>query len=138
MATVLTANAQYLVIDGVAIQAHLMDVKLNRTNANVDVTRGTAGHEMVDAGMDQTTMDITVAYVIENLTDYKAKLRPGQKFYVEYGPEGNVVGKPRHYQLFKVDSCDFGQTAKKDAVKFSVKLTGAEAAVADQWAGATF
>lgn len=138
MATVLTLNAQYLKIDGVAIEAHLMDVKLNRTNANADVTRGTVGHEMVDPGLDSTTMDMTIAYVVESLTTFLQKLNPGSKYMIEYGPEGNAVGKPRHYQLFKLDSVDFGQTAKKDAVKFSAKFTGAEAPVADFYDNSTF
>lgn len=138
MATVLTSNAQYLAIDGTPIQAYLISVRMTRSNANSDVTHGIAGHEMVDPGLDSTSFDIEIAYVISDIATLIPLFTPGNKAYLTYGPEGNTPGKPRHYQLVKIDSFEMGQAAKKDAVTISVKATGAEAPVADIADGAVF
>jgi hypothetical protein len=138
MPTVLTDNAAYLKFGTLAVEADLMEVSITFSNNDVDVTRGIQGHTMLAKGLNSTTLKVTLAWTDTNRASIMSTIKPGEILEVDWGPEGNTAGKPRHKQKFKISSIAHTQTANKDVVKFEIDANGAEAPSIDIYNGGTF
>lgn len=132
-------NAIYLTVDGVNVAADFIDVKLEQSAVPVVVTHGAATNEQRNPGLFDGTIAITLAYDISNVASFIQHIRKGLTVVVDYGPEGNTSGKPRHTQPFLITKVSGPDTAaKKDLVTFVINGDGADAPTADMYAGATF
>lgn len=111
-----------------------VDYDFSGTNSTTDVTAGAgATHVMRKAGLNDTTLSVTVAYktVPTDLKAILAAVKPGTEASLELGPEGDTVGKPKHVQMFISSSVQFAQNVKKAAVVIKIKFDGADAPTTD-------
>lgn len=132
-------NNPYLKFDAVDVGAYFVSVNPEFGGGSVDITAGAGrSHVQRAGGLRDYSMSVTLTYDADNVNTYIAKLRPQQVIEVEYGPEGNAVGQPRHKQKFVVDSVSHTQDVKKSHVTFEIKLSGADEPTADMMAGDVF
>jgi hypothetical protein len=136
----LNHNVIHLTFDGVEVcDALFVNVDFNPTNSVQDVTAGCgAEHVMRAPGLDDYKMSVTLMYDITKIDDYIQKLKPGAIIAVEYGPEGNVSGKPRHVQDFIVGGSSHSRNVTKTKTEFSIDLQGAGAPSINLYDGAVY
>lgn len=132
----LTQNAQYLVYNGVQIQAKLVEVKITQENAAVDVTAGIQGHEQIAAGRYKHTYSIKLAYEIGN--PQLSLFRPGTIATMEYGPEGATTGKPKHLQSVHISSVSAQQSARIEMVTLDIAGEGSDTPTTDMFNGGAY
>jgi hypothetical protein len=89
-------------------------------------------------GLNDTSITITLAYDLTNLQTYIQKIAPGQTISIEYGPESNTSGKPRHVQDFVITGADHQVSVDKSAVTFSISGDGAGAPSVDMFTGGVY
>lgn len=131
-------NNIFMSIDGTSVGAEWIEYELTTSVEEVDTTRGAAQTNMQrNAGLNDQSLTITLAYDPEKIQTQIAYLKPGVH-HVVLGPEGNAAGKPRHEQEFLFTEAPFGQTVKKDQVVFTISASAADAPVADFFSGAVF
>ena len=132
-------NNPYLKFDAVDVAAYFVSVSTDFGGSSVDITAGAGrSHVQRAGGLRDYSMSVTLTYDADSVNTYITKLQPQQIVEVEYGPEGNTTGKPRHLQKFVVDSVSVPQSVKKDHVTFEIKLSGADEPTADMTAGDVF
>jgi hypothetical protein len=137
MAT-LSGNNVHLVIGGTTVTAYFTDVELSPSVESVDVTAGGGReHRQRNVGLGDTGMTITLVYDAANIQTYIQKLKPGL-YTVEYGPEGNTVGKPKHIQDFILTGAPFSVSVEKSKVAFQLSFEAAEAPTFDMFNGAVY
>ncbi len=135
----LNGNSIYLTVDGVSVAAYFIDVKLEQSAAPVDVTHGAAINVQRNDGLHDGTIAMTLGYDISNVSSFIQHIRKGLTVVVDYGPEGNTSGKPRHTQPFLLTKVAGPDTdAKKQYVVFSINGDGADVPTADMFAGGVF
>lgn len=133
------SNAYYFAIDSVDLSSYVVDISFSRTNSGTDITAGAnTTHMERAAGLDDTKIDVKIGYEVGSMPTIFAKIRPGQIFQMEYGPEGTASGKPRHVQNFLVVGAPFSQAVKKSHMVFAFSAEGSEAASTDMYAGGVY
>lgn len=137
--TSLNANNPYLSVNGTDVKTKFKHVQLEGTNASVTVTAG-AGvtHVQRSSGLNDTTISITLAYDSGGIPSYITSLTRGLKVPIEFGPESNVPGKPRHVQTFVIESISMEEDVEKQEMTFDISASGADAPTADLFAGAVY
>lgn len=132
-------NVAYCAIDGVTLAAQFVNVNLESSIEEVDVTAG-AGAEDVqrDEGLRSDKVTIKIAYDVDAIQSHVQKLKPG-KHLIDIGPQGNSAGKPRHYQEFLVSSAKpFEVGVKKPAVVIEMSGNSARRPIYDFFNGDTY
>jgi hypothetical protein len=132
-------NDFYLSIDGTVVSTYGVEITLERTNSSVETTSGAGvDHVMRAPGLSDTTITFSIAYDATALQTFIQKLQPGVVRAIEYGPENNVSGKPRHVQNFNITSSPFTTNVAKEMPVFEVSGEGTEAASVDLFTGAVY
>lgn len=137
----LNANTVYLTLDGVDLGAYWKLVTMTPANEIQDVTAGSATtHREYLSGLDNYTFEITLVYdsTSASLQSYIQKLKPGAVVSLEWGPESNVSGKPRHVQDVIIEEAPFEVSVEKAPVAFAVKATGTGAPSVNIMAGGVY
>jgi hypothetical protein len=135
----LAENTVYLKMGGTEVDAYFKDVSLSASNSSVDVTAGSGTDWMQRAaGLNDMNISISLAYDLTNIQTYIQKIAPGQTIEIEYGPEDNVSGKPRHVQNFVITGADHQVSVDKSAVVFSITGDGADAPSINMFAGGVY
>ena len=125
-------NNIYLSWDGVDISGLWTTISINPSNADVDSTAGSgAEDEDVLPGLSRVDVSWDVVYDTAMVDTVRPLLKAGRMGVLVFGSEGNVAGKPKHEQKFKVSGAPFGQDIKKGLVVFSVSMRSAGAPTAD-------
>lgn len=131
-------NNAYLAIDGVVLGAYFQELELSPSIASVDTTAGAGTEHMKRApGLRDTSASATIVYDDGAIGSYIQRLRPGLHTF-DYGPEGNVAGKPRHQQTFIVTDAPHRVTVGKSLVVFTLSLEAAAAPTIDMYNGGVF
>jgi hypothetical protein len=136
----LAENNVYLAIGGTVVHLYFKDVEIKRKSEEVDVTGGAGvDHTMRAPGLLDTELKLTLQYDITALPTYIQKIAAGQIISIEYGPESNVSGKPRHVQDFLItETSQSAITQAKPEVTFSVSGMGSGAPSVDMFAGGVY
>lgn len=133
-----SGNTIYITIGGMNVSAYWTTSNLERTGEEQDTTRGSGATDRQRAlGLKDTTFSATLSYDDATLATYVQKLAPSI-YEVEYGPEGNVSGKPRHVQSMLLTTAPFEVTVEKAHVTFQLEFVGADAPSVDMFAGAVY
>jgi hypothetical protein len=141
MAT-LNDNKGVLIIDSVDVSGYWTELKPKAKNNVKEISAGAnITHVQRGKGLNDYSFDATIVYddVSATLQSYLVKLKPGNKYIVEYYPEGKVTGKPKHVQSMIVDSVNGpSQKVEKDLVTFEISFSGADAPTYDMYDGAVY
>ena len=139
MATLAENNA-YLLIDGVVVNTYFKSVSFSRSNAPVDVTAG-SGVDWVERapGLNDSEISIVITYDTSDIQAYIQHIAPGLVASIEYGPESNVSGKPRHVQSFLITAANPSeQNVSKAEVTFAITGQANGAPSVDMFAGGVY
>ncbi len=134
-----SGNADYLTIDAQDVTAHFKSVELEESVEGVDVTAGSdSTHRERNAGIKDNTIDITLTFDIADLQNYIDNIATGLKV-IEFGPEGNTSGKPRHVQSFIITSVRAaGGSVEKSERTFVLSGEAALAPTTDMFANGVY
>lgn len=133
-------NNPYLTIGGTAFHAKFISVDLQFGGSSVETTAGAGRtHMQRNAGLRDNTMTVVLSYDDTSPATDMAGLIAQTAYSVEYGPESNVSGKPRHVQSFILDSLDPSeQTVQKAHMTFTLNFVGADEPSVDMNAGGVY
>lgn len=132
-------NDFYLSVGGTVVDTWGVEVSLEYTNSSVETTSGAGvDHVMRAPGLNDTTISFSIAYDATDIATYIQKLKPGVVVAIEYGPEGNLTGKPRHVQNFNITSSPFAVSIDKSMPVFEVSGEGTEAPSVDMYSGGVY
>lgn len=138
MAT-LNANTIYLTIGGTNFSTYWVSVKLNGKNNVKEITAGSGTTHVERAGgLDDYSFDIVIVYESTLGTTHIQKFTPGTVYALEWGPESNVSGKPRHVQDVIIEEAPFEVNVEKDKVAFEIKASGAAAPSVNIYTGGAY
>lgn len=138
MAT-LNANTIYFTLGGTNFSAYWVSVKLNGKNNVKEVTAGSGTTHVERAGgLNDYSFDIVIVYESTLGSTHIQKFKPGEIFALEWGPESNVTGKPRHVQNVIIEESPFEVNVEKDKVAYEIKASGSEAPSVDIYAGSVY
>lgn len=141
MAT-LADNKGVLIIDTVDVSGFWTELKPKTKNNTKETSAGAnITHVQRAKGLDDYSFDATIVYddISATLQSYIQKMKVGNKYIVEYYPEGKVAGKPKHIQSMIVDSVNGpSQKVEKDLITFELSLSGADAPTSDMYLGAVY
>ena len=133
-----SGNTIYVTIGGTNVSAYWTTSNLERTGEEQDITRGSGTTDRQRAlGLKDTTISLTLSYDDSTLATYVQKLAPGI-YEVEYGPEGNVSGKPRHVQSMLLTTAPFEVAVEKPHSTFQLEFVCADVPSVDMYAGAVY
>ena len=131
-------NDVYIKIDSVEVDAYFKTIEFSPSIETVDVTRGSGtDHRQRAGGLEDTTISMTIVYDATDIQTYIQRLKPGVHT-IEFGPEGNVSGKPRHVQSFIISSSPFTVDVSKTEVAFGISGEAADAPSVDIMAGGVY
>lgn len=140
MAT-LSGNDIYLRMNSVNTQARWRKFDMSFKNDEEDTTAG-VGVDWKSRAAKLSEIPAKIMLVYDDVaaaTDFAALWQADMIFAVEYGPEGNGAGKPRHLQDFKINGIT-GPTTSHDktlvTLEFDLVSTGAP--TANLYAGDSF
>lgn len=129
-------NGFYLSIGGTNLSPHVIDIQMSPSANTVDITAGSgATHTKRATALLDTKAKITISYDDTSVADYIQKMKPGEKFTLVIGPEGNTVGKRKHEGDFILVGAPFTVTVKKEPVAFELDFEGADAPITDMYSG---
>lgn len=135
----LSNNAIYLTLGGVNVAGLFVEFTLDTSAARIDVTHGAATWVQSNPGLFDGTFTCILTYSVGSVSTYISKMARGQIYVIDFGPEGNASGKPRHTQSVMVEKATGPKvTAKKDHVTFSLSFVPNDIPTNDLYAGATF
>jgi hypothetical protein len=135
----LAENNVYLSIDSVVITAEFKEVSLDVSNSSQDTTMGAGVDWMQRApGLNDMKGTINIGYDSTAVQSIIQHIAPGQVVSLEYGPESNVSGKPRHVQNVLVETVSHGLKVDKSPVTFALSIVGADAPSVNMFAGAVY
>lgn len=134
----LNANAGHLTFDGVDMVPYLQSFDIDPTAATVESTAGNVGHTLRQAGLRSTRFSANFVYRVGGVAAYMAKIKPGAEVTVDWGPEGNTTGKPRHTQKFIITGSSTSQDKDKKLVVYAVSGENSAEPTNDKWNGATW
>lgn len=140
MAT-LNGNNAYLAFAGINLSGYFTD-QIDKTvsNETQEITAGAgATHTERAPGLNDNSIAFAVVYDSADLSTYRSALVIGTQGTLTYGPEGQVVGKPKF-------ECDMilkevkgpNITIDKQKVMFELSFDGAAAPTATIEGGSTF
>lgn len=133
----LAENNAYIKLDTVEVQAYFKEVSIQPSNSAVDITAGAGTDDVQRApGLNDHKFSATLSYDLTNVQSYIQKIKVGQVVVLDYGPESNTAGKPRHTQAFVITAADHTVSVDKSHVTFSVSGEGAAAPTNNMYAGA--
>lgn len=140
MAT-LNGNNGYLSFTGVNLSGYFTD-QIDKTvsNATQEITAG-AGETHVEraAGLNDDTISFAVVYDLDNLSSYRSALIIGTTGVLTYGPEGQVVGKPKfECSMILKEVKGPNITIDKQKVMFELSFDSAAAPTATIEGGSVF
>jgi len=131
-------NDVYIKIDSVEVDAYFKSIEFNPSIETVDVTRGSGtDHRQRAGGLEDTTISRTIVYDAADIQTYIQRLKPGLHS-IEFGPEGNTSGKPRHVQNFIISAAPFSVEVSKTEVAFSISGEAADAPSVDMMASGVY
>jgi hypothetical protein len=131
-------NNVYLKIGGVQVDAYWKSVELSPSLETVDVTAGSnTAHRERNEGLADTSLTATIVYDSATIQTYIQTLKPGT-YTVEFGPEGNVAGKPKHIQSFILTEAPFSVEVEKTEVAFQLSFEAAAAPTFNMFAGSVW
>lgn len=130
-------NNYYVKIGSYNLTPYVKSVNFEPTAETVETTRGNAEYKSRAPGLKDARLSVVVGYDT-NLAAFRAAMKPGDVFVVDYGPEGNVTGKPRHTQAMICEGAPFEVNVNKDEVAFECSYIGAVAPTVDMMNGGTF
>lgn len=136
--TRLTAGPQYVLLDAVVMTNFTVELGGDFKNNLETVTAGNVGHEQVVGGLNAYSFKLKAVWEAGSVSTYIQKLKPGAIVAMEWGPESNTAGKPRHVQDIAIESVSMTQTADKKAVMFEASARGSTAPTYDMFNGATY
>lgn len=134
-------NDIYLTVDGVNVEARWRDFQPSKKIADVDISAGaTETHEKHAKGLEVISAKMVLMYdSTAAASDMAAQCPADALVTVAYGPENNTAGKPRHEQIFKINSITGpSPNYKKDAVMLEFDMIGADEPTHDMYRGATW
>ena len=131
-------NGAYIKIDSVVVDAYFKKFELTPSVESVDVTAGSGtNHRQRAEGLADHSATLTVVYEAGAVQTYIQTLKPGLHT-VEYGPEGNVTGKPKHVQEFILTEAPVSQDVEKGEVLFQCSFEAADEPTYDMYDGAVW
>lgn len=117
-------NDAYITIGGVNVSPYFMELSIEETVNDVDVTAGSgADYEEHAPGLRRITMNLKLEYESAQLGTYIQKLKPGSHDVAAY-PEGNSTGKPVHTQNMLLTSTAIATVVAKEHVVFETQWVG--------------
>ena len=130
-------NTVYLSIGGTVVHAYFKEVQLQPSNSSVETTAGAGVDDVQRApGLNDHKIKITLSYDAANIQTYIQKIAVGQATTIDYGPESNTSGKPRHTQSFIITAADHTVSVDKSAVTLEISGDAAAAPTNNMFAGA--
>lgn len=137
---ILADNNAYLSIDGVVVNNYFKSVRITPSSDEVDVTGGSGvDHMQRSPGLKDTEISINIQYDTTAVPTYIQHIAAGQIVPIEYGPESNTTGKPRHVQTFLITrAAPSEQNVQKDEIVFEITGSGAAAPSVDMFAGGVY
>jgi hypothetical protein len=131
-------NNVYLKIGTVQVDAYWKSVELTPSLESVDVTAGSnTAHRERNEGLADTSLSATIVYDAAAIQTYIQTLKPGT-YTVEFGPEGNVAGKPKHIQSFILTESPFSVEVEKAEVAFQLSFEAAAAPTYNMFSGSVW
>lgn len=131
-------NNAYIKIDAVVVNAYFKRFDLTPSVESVDTTAGSGvDHRQRAEGLADHAATLTVVYEAGAVQNYIATLKPG-RHTVEYGPESNVTGKPKHIQDFILTEAPISQDVEKGEVLFQCSFEAADAPTYNMYDGAVW
>lgn len=134
-------NNVYLRMNSVNTQARWRSFDMNISLGDEDVSAG-SGVNWESHASKLRNITAKVMLVYDDATaaaDFAALVTANDIIAVEYGPEGNTAGKPRHLQSFKINGIN-GPTTNHDktlvTLEYDMISTGTP--TANIYAGDTF
>lgn len=133
-------NTQYLSINGQTITAEFISAGVSKSNSSVETTSGSGATDtMRGRGLSSYSFRASIAYLTESVDDILLAIGDDDIIVIEFGPESNVAGKPRHVQTFNVTSIEGPEkTVEKGAVEFSLQAESTAAPSVNMYAGGVY
>ena len=133
-------NGYRVWIDSVEISGKLTNAKLSPSAETNENTRGNAAHKQRAVGLLDTKFDCTVSYDADQiiLQSYIRKLKPGNKYVIEFAPQLAAGGTPRHVQEFIIKEAPFEIKISKSDVTFAMAFESADAPIIDMFDGGVY
>jgi hypothetical protein len=129
-------NQYFVKIGAFNVSAFVKSVSLSPSAATTITTRGNAAHQQRATALKDTSFSVTLGYEVG--LAFLAAMVPGTTYTIEYGPEGNTSGKPRHVQAFILTGAPHEISVNKDEVVFSLDFEAADGPTVDMMAGGAF
>lgn len=134
-----SGNAPYFALDGVSLATPFISVEMDQKNNTQEVTAGTGATDTQRApGLNDTTFKVEIGYLTSGQSGWLQKLKAGAVVSLEWGPEGNVTGKPRHVQSCICESNNHGVKVTKEKVSFQLSFTSADAPSVNMFGGGVY
>jgi hypothetical protein len=122
----------------VVVDAYFKSVELTPSLESVDVTAGSGtAHRERNEGLADHSLTATIVYDTGNIQTYIQSIKPGT-YTVEFGPEGNTTGKPKHIQSFILTEAPFSVEVEKTEVAFQLSFEAAAAPSYSMFDGAVW
>jgi len=132
-------NSPYVKINSTDVSPLFAKINLQRTGNTTEVTAGSgATDKMRKPGLADTKLKLKLGYKVGSVPDYITQLDALTVITLEYGPEGQLSGKPRHQQDFIITSTPIEQTINADEVAWEIDADAADAPVYNMYAGAVW
>lgn len=133
-------NTQFLTINGQAITTEFISAGISKTNSSVETTHGAGATDVMRGrGLNSYTFRASVAYLTESVDDILLAIGEDDVVEIEFGPEGNAAGKPRHVQKFNITSVEQSdKTVGKAAVEFTIQAESAAAPTVNMFDGGVY
>lgn len=133
-----SGNDVYLAIDGFVQTMRWIEISLEPSIGSVEVTSGGAAtHVKRNTTLRDNTGTIVLHYDDVDFATYVLRLQPGIHT-IDFGPERNISGKPRHTQEIIVTKAPLKITVKKDPVVIALSYEQRAAPTNDMFAGAVW
>lgn len=135
----LANNTGYLRIGTFVVSAEFIEVSLTPSNSSSDTTSGFGTtHVKRQPGLNDTKIKIRISYDTDVVATLLTQIAMGTLREVEWGPEGQVSGKPRHVQEFNLTAAGHGKKVTKEMVVFEIEGEGAAAPTVNMYASGVY
>lgn len=133
-------NNPYLKVGATEIHSKFISVDPGFGGSSVETTSGAGRtHMQRNPGLRDNTFTVVITYDDASAAADMAALQAQTAYTFEWGPEGQVSGKPRHVQSMILDSMDPSeQTVQKAHVTFTLNFVGADEPTVDMNAGGAY
>lgn len=136
-----SGNDVYLRMNAVNIETYWREMTMDFESGEEDTSAG-AGIDWSKSAAKLSKIKAKISIIHDDVvaaTTLAALWEENMIVVVDYGPEGNAAGKPRHTQSFKINSIS-GPTTKHDKalVMYEFDMVSTGVPTANLYAGATF